>query len=149
MAVSMENLRLREAAPTSVNVTVDKRSREYLTDREVERLHRGRQAESLWASGRHGYIGRLPPWPQGLRAGGTTLGRHRPFHRTFACTQGQKRGCQRSSDISAGKPRAAQAPARSPTVPCPSRKLYSRVAVMQAGKDWCGDDGPGALNSSS
>jgi hypothetical protein len=34
----MENSRLREAAPTSVNVTVGKRSREYLTDREVERL---------------------------------------------------------------------------------------------------------------
>jgi hypothetical protein len=34
----MENLRLRDAAPTSVNVTVDRRSREYLTDREVERL---------------------------------------------------------------------------------------------------------------
>jgi integrase len=35
---SMENLRLGEAARTSVNVTVGKRSREYLTDREVERL---------------------------------------------------------------------------------------------------------------
>jgi hypothetical protein len=34
----MENLRLRDAAPTLVNVTVGKRSREYLTDREVERL---------------------------------------------------------------------------------------------------------------
>ena len=34
----MGNLRLREAAPTAVNVTVGKRSREYLTDREVERL---------------------------------------------------------------------------------------------------------------
>jgi hypothetical protein len=34
----MQNSRLREAAPTSVNVTVGKRSREYLTDREVERL---------------------------------------------------------------------------------------------------------------
>ena len=34
----MENLRLRRAAPTSVNVTVGQRSREYLTDREVERL---------------------------------------------------------------------------------------------------------------
>jgi hypothetical protein len=33
----MENSRLREAAPTSVNVTVGRRSREYLTDREVER----------------------------------------------------------------------------------------------------------------
>ena len=37
-AISMENLRLREAAPTSVNVTVGRRSREYLTEREVERL---------------------------------------------------------------------------------------------------------------
>ena len=34
----MENLRLRDAASTAVNVTVGKRSREYLTDREVERL---------------------------------------------------------------------------------------------------------------
>ena len=34
----MENLRFRQAAPTAVNVTVGKRSREYLTDREVERL---------------------------------------------------------------------------------------------------------------
>jgi hypothetical protein len=34
----MENSRLRQAASTSVNVTVGKRSREYLTDREVERL---------------------------------------------------------------------------------------------------------------
>jgi ATP-dependent DNA ligase len=34
----MENSRLREAASTAVNVTVGKRSREYLTDREVERL---------------------------------------------------------------------------------------------------------------
>ena len=34
----MENSRLREAAPTSVNVTVGKRRREYLADREVERL---------------------------------------------------------------------------------------------------------------
>ena len=34
----MENSRLREAASTAVNVTVGKRSREYLTDREVERF---------------------------------------------------------------------------------------------------------------
>jgi hypothetical protein len=34
----MENSRLRRAAPTSVNVTVSQRSREYLTDREVARL---------------------------------------------------------------------------------------------------------------
>ena len=37
-AVSMENSRLREAAPTSVNVTVGQRGRDYLTDREIERL---------------------------------------------------------------------------------------------------------------
>ena len=34
----MENARLRKPPPTSVNVTVGKRSREYLTEREVERL---------------------------------------------------------------------------------------------------------------
>jgi integrase len=34
----MENARLRDPAPTSVNVTVRRRSREYLTEREVERL---------------------------------------------------------------------------------------------------------------
>jgi hypothetical protein len=34
----MENSRLRQAASTAVNVTVAQRSREYLTDREVERL---------------------------------------------------------------------------------------------------------------
>jgi integrase len=33
----MENLRLREGASTSINVTVGRRSREYLTEREVER----------------------------------------------------------------------------------------------------------------
>jgi hypothetical protein len=34
----MENSRLHRAAPTSVNVTVGRRGREYLTEREVERL---------------------------------------------------------------------------------------------------------------
>jgi hypothetical protein len=34
----MEKSRLRVAAPTSVNVTVGRRSREHLTEREVERL---------------------------------------------------------------------------------------------------------------
>jgi hypothetical protein len=34
----MEKSRLRKPAPTSVNVTVGRRSREYLTEREVERL---------------------------------------------------------------------------------------------------------------
>jgi hypothetical protein len=34
----MENTRLRERAPTAVNVTVGRRVRDYLTEREVERL---------------------------------------------------------------------------------------------------------------
>ena len=34
----MENARLRKVATTSVNVTVGRSSREYLTEREVERL---------------------------------------------------------------------------------------------------------------
>jgi hypothetical protein len=34
----MENARLRDGAPTSVNVTVGRRGREYLTEREAERL---------------------------------------------------------------------------------------------------------------
>jgi hypothetical protein len=33
----MENTRLRKPAPTAVNVTVGRRRREYLTEREVER----------------------------------------------------------------------------------------------------------------
>src|SRR5258708_39216882 len=28
---------------------------------------------------------------------------------------------------------------------CPSRKSYPRVAMMQSGQDWCGDDGPRSL----
>jgi len=56
----MENLRLREAAPTSVNVTVGQRSREYLTDREVERLIEAanrsghRDATTILVAYRHG-----------------------------------------------------------------------------------------------
>ena len=34
----MENSQLRRPAPTSVTTTVGRRSREYLTEREVERL---------------------------------------------------------------------------------------------------------------
>jgi hypothetical protein len=37
-AIPMEKSPLREGASTSVNVTVGRRSREYLTEREVERL---------------------------------------------------------------------------------------------------------------
>ena len=59
----MESLRLREAAPTSVNVTVGQRSREYLTDREVERLIEAakqnrsghRDATAILVAYRHGF----------------------------------------------------------------------------------------------
>jgi hypothetical protein len=43
----MENSGLREAAPTAVNVTVGQRSREYLTDREVERLIEAAKQNSM------------------------------------------------------------------------------------------------------
>ena len=57
----MENLRLRKTASTSVNVTVGKRGREYLTDREVERLIEAAKQNRSGASRRHGDLGRLPP----------------------------------------------------------------------------------------
>ena len=31
--------------------------------------------------------------------------------------------------------------------PCPSRKSYPHVAMMQSGQDLCGDDGPRSLES--
>jgi hypothetical protein len=33
--------------------------------------------------------------------------------------------------------------------PVPSQKSYPRVFMMQAGQDWCGDDGPRSLEGSS
>ena len=32
---------------------------------------------------------------------------------------------------------------------CPSRNSYPRVAIMQSGQTWCGDDGLRALDGSS
>jgi hypothetical protein len=32
---------------------------------------------------------------------------------------------------------------------CPFRKSYPRVAMMESGKDWYGDDSPGSLDGSS
>jgi integrase len=61
----MENLRLREAAPTSVNVTVGKRGREYLTDREVERLI---EAAKQNRSGHRDATAILVAYRHGLRA---------------------------------------------------------------------------------
>ena len=84
----MENARLRKAAPTSVNVTVGQRSREYLTDREVERLI---EAAKQNRSGHRDATAILVAYRHGLRAlgaGDAALGRHRPRHRALACTQG-------------------------------------------------------------
>ena len=61
----MENSRLREAAPTSVNVTVGRRSREYLTDREVERLI---EAAKQNRSGHRDATAILVAYRHGLRA---------------------------------------------------------------------------------
>ena len=61
----MENLRLREAALTSVNVTVGKRGREYLTDREVQRLI---EAAKQNRSGHRDATAILVAYRHGLRA---------------------------------------------------------------------------------
>src|SRR5690242_4930120 len=61
----MENLRLREAAPTSVHVTVGKPSREYLPDREVERLI---EAAKENRSGHRDATAILVAYRHGLRA---------------------------------------------------------------------------------
>jgi integrase len=105
----MENSRLREAAPTAVNVTVGKRSREYLTDREVERLI---EAAKQNRSGHRDATAILVAYRHGLRASELVTLRWDDID----LATGRLR-CQRASDIGAGKPRAAQAPARSPDVP--------------------------------
>ena len=61
----MENARLRKPAPTSVNVTVGKRSREYLTEREVERLI---EAAKQNRSGHRDATAILVAYRHGLRA---------------------------------------------------------------------------------
>jgi integrase len=61
----MENPRLREVPSTSINVTVAKRSREYLTDREVERLI---EAAKRNRSGHRDATAILVAYRHGLRA---------------------------------------------------------------------------------
>jgi hypothetical protein len=61
----MENSRLHEQAPTSVNVTVGRRSREYLTEREVERLI---EAAKQNRSGHRDATAILVAYRHGLRA---------------------------------------------------------------------------------
>ena len=119
----MENSRLREAAPTAVNVTVGKRSREYLTDREVERLI---EAAKQNRSGHRDATAILVAYRHGLRASELVALR---WDDIDLATQGQERGYQRTSDIGAGKPRAAQAPARSRNVPIRFHLGASRAVV--------------------
>ena len=61
----MENSRLRRPAPTSVNVTVGRRSREYLTEREVDRLI---EAAKQNRSGHRDATAILVAYRHGLRA---------------------------------------------------------------------------------
>jgi integrase len=61
----MEKSRLQERAPTSVNVTVGRRSREHLTDREVERLI---EAAKQNRSGHRDATAILVGYRHGLRA---------------------------------------------------------------------------------
>jgi integrase len=61
----MENSRLRKSAPTSVNVTVGRRSGEYLTEREVERLI---EAAKQNRSGHRDAAAILVAYRHGLRA---------------------------------------------------------------------------------
>ena len=61
----MEKSRLREGASTSVNVTVGRRSREYLTEREVERLI---EAAKQNRSGHRDATAILVAYRHGLRA---------------------------------------------------------------------------------
>jgi Phage integrase family len=61
----MENSRLRKAPSTSINVTVANRSREYLTDREVERLI---EAAKQNRSGHRDATAILVAYRHGLRA---------------------------------------------------------------------------------
>ena len=131
----MENLRLREAAPTSVNVTVGKRSREYLTDREVERLI---EAAKQNRSGHRDATAILVAYRHGLRASelvALRCGRHRPRHWALACTQGQARGMPACIRYRRGKAVRCAAPARSPNVPirlhlgAPRAVVRSRISA--------------------
>jgi integrase len=111
----MENSRLRQAAPTAVNVTVGKRSREYLTDREVERLI---EAAKQNRSGHRDATAILVAYRHGLRASELVALRWDDIDLATGRlhvrrAKSGEQGCQGAPDIGAGKPRAAQAPPRS------------------------------------
>ena len=136
----MENTRLREAASTSVNVTVGRRSREYLTDREVERLIEAAKENRSGHRERHGHLGCLPPWPQSLGAGGVALGRHRPHHRALALRRA-KAGDASVHPISARESRALRKLQReAPTSPYVF--ISERRAPLSAAGWWPGQAWP-------
>ncbi len=78
----MAKTNLRLVAPATVKRTVaptrhpnaELRTREYLTEAEVERLLESHQGKPMGAQGRHDDFGRLPARPAGERGGGPALG---------------------------------------------------------------------------
>jgi integrase len=86
------NARLRDGASTSVNVTVGKRSREYLTEREVERLI---EAAKQNRSGHRDATAILVAYRHGLGASEVVVLRwdDSDLNRALACAQGQGWGC--------------------------------------------------------
>src|ERR1700745_4006024 len=100
----MENLRLRKTASTSVNVTVGKRSREYLTDREVERLI---EAAKQNRSGHRDATAILVAYRHGLRASELVALRWDDIDLASGRLHVRRAKSERASDIGAGKPRAA------------------------------------------
>ena len=64
----------------------DVRSREYLTDKEVEALMKAARN-----TGRHAHPGRLPPWVPGVRGSLPSLGPNRPRPGTSARRQAEER----------------------------------------------------------
>ena len=85
----MENTRLEYEPSTAVNVTVmprHRRPREYLTEREIEKLIKAAGDNRWGASGRHSHPDRLPTRPASLRACFPALGRYRLPDRQAART---------------------------------------------------------------
>jgi len=125
----MENSRLRKAAPTAVNVTVGQRSREYLTDREVERLI---EAAKQNRSGHRDATAILVAYRHGLRASELVTLRWDDIDLATGRlhVRRAKSGDASVHPISARESRALrQAPARSPNGPI---RLYlgaSRAVV--------------------
>jgi integrase len=103
----MENSRLRRPAPTSVNVTVGKRSREYLTEREVERLIEAakqnrcgnRDATAILVAYRHGLRAlEIVALRSGQARFGLARSLRHPSAASFPCTAGRQCNFQACSN---------------------------------------------------